>query len=43
MNKKEKRKLAVKMLKKHGYTDEEIRKILKFAFDKEKKESDTKE
>ncbi len=32
MTKKEKRELATELLKKNGYTDEEIEKILLFAF-----------
>ncbi len=34
MNKKEKRQLAKKMLKRNGYSDEEIAKILRLSFDK---------
>lgn len=40
MTKKEKRELATKMLKKNGYSDEEIAEILRFAFDGKKAEDD---
>ena len=32
MNKKEKEKLATKLLKKHDYSDEEIKRILIYSF-----------
>ena len=37
MNKKEKEELATKLLKRHDYSDEEIKKILRFAFGDKKK------
>ena len=40
MTKEEKRELATKMLKKNGYTDEEIAEILRFAFDGKNAEGD---
>ena len=33
MNKKEKKRVARQILKKHGYSDEEIDRILGYAFD----------
>jgi hypothetical protein len=36
MNKREKKRLARQMLKRHDYTDAEIAKILGYAFDKKK-------
>ena len=40
MNKKEKEELATKLLKKHDYSDEEIKKILLFAFGDKKAAKD---
>lgn len=36
MNKKEKKEAAKQILEKHGYSDEEIKKILGYAFDGKK-------
>ena len=41
MNKKEQIKLAESILKKHGYSKAEIKRILKYAFDDNKKKNGT--
>ena len=40
MNQKEKKELATQMLKKNGYSDKEIKKILRHAFEGNKKDNE---